>query len=115
MRLTKGIVDRRESLILAIQIIPWISNNFNHYYNISCSQHLTALVASLQRVTAAFLLRIVCILKIAHCGDKGSKYLIIVLLDFRGGASRQIRGVPTKPFWVRVKVKVKVRVGLWFG
>ena len=27
----------------------------------------------------------------------------------RGGASRQIRGVPTKPFWVRV------RVGLWFG
>ena len=26
-----------------------------------------------------------------------------------GGASRQIRGVPTKPFWIRV------RVGLWFG
>ena len=30
----------------------------------------------------------------------------------RGGASRQIRGVPTKPFWVRVKVRV--RAGLWF-
>ena len=31
----------------------------------------------------------------------------------KGGASRQIRGVPTKQFWVRVQVRV--RVGLWFG
>ena len=38
---------------------------------------------------------------------------LLTLVEFalisRDGASRQIRGVPTKPFWVRV------RVGLWFG
>ena len=54
-----------------------------------------------------------CVTVYAPAGVRACFRACVRLHVHRGGASRQIRGVPTKPFWVRVKARV--RVGLWFG